>query len=267
MGLIGAAFGLGFIIGPTAGGYLKSLSTVGHVDWVGYGAALACLVNLVWAYVQLPESLKNRKDHLQFNFKVISGIVRELRRPVIRELLLINTTFIVAFMILQISASLFWREHIGLSEIQMGYMFAYVGLLTVIVQGGLVGRLVSHYGEARLISFGVLICIVAFAMAPWVTSKTFIPFELISFGLIALANGCITPSINSLLSKTADPTEVGQVLGVSQSFGSLARASGMALSGFMYGIDFHLPFLSSAVIMVLCVWLASRLHPQARRAY
>jgi len=264
MGLIGAAFGLGFIIGPTAGGYLKSLSTVGHVDWVGYGAALACLVNLVWAYVQLPESLKNRKDHLQFNFKVISGIVRELRRPVIRELLLINTTFIVAFMILQISASLFWREHIGLSEIQMGYMFAYVGLLTVIVQGGLVGRLVSHYGEARLISFGVLICIVAFAMAPWVTSKTFIPFELISFGLIALANGCITPSINSLLSKTADPTEVGQVLGVSQSFGSLARASGMALSGFMYGIDFHLPFLSSAVIMVLCVWMASRLHPRQK---
>lgn len=262
MGLIGAAFGLGFIIGPTAGGYLKSMSTVGHVDWVGYGAAAACLVNLIWAYMQLPESLRNKRDHLQFNFKVFSGILRELRRPVIRELLLINFIFIVGFMMMQISASLFWREYIDLTEVQMGYMFAYVGLLTVVVQGGLVGRLVSRFGEGRLIFAGTFFCIIAFAMVPWVTRATFIPFELISFALLALANGCITPSVTSLLSKSASVGEVGQVLGVNQSFGSLARASGMAMSGFLYGINFHLPFMSSAAIMSLCVWLATKLLPR-----
>jgi len=261
MGLIGAAFGLGFIIGPTAGGYLKSMSSYGHVDWVGYGAAGICLLNLLLAYFYLPESLKERKKDLKFNFKIISGIVRELRRPVIRELLLINFNFITAFMIMQIAATLFWRESIGLTEIQMGYMFAFIGALTVVVQGGLVGRAVKHFGEYRLVTIGSVLSIAAFTMIPWVTPATFIPLELIAFALLALANGCITPSITSLLSKSADAKDVGQVLGVNQSFGSLARAAGMALSGFLYSIDFHVPFLASAGIMILCVWLASLIHP------
>lgn len=261
MGLIGAAFGLGFIIGPTAGGYLKSLSSLGHVDWVGYGAAAICLVNLAMAYLLLPESLKTRNHDLKFNFKVISGITKELRKPVIRELLLINFIFITAFMIMQIAATLFWRENIGLTDIEMGYMFAFIGVLTVIVQGGLVGRIVKRFGEIRLLALGSYLSIAGFAMIPWVTADSFIPFELIAFAILALANGCITPSVTSLLSKSATPTEVGQVLGVNQSFGSLARAAGMALSGFMYGIEYHLPFITGAVVMILCVWLAGLIRP------
>lgn len=261
MGLIGAAFGLGFIIGPTAGGYLKNLSTYGHVDWVGYGASAICLVNLLLAFFFLPESLKERNHNLAFNFKVISGIVHELRKPVIRELLLINFIFITAFMIMQIAATLFWRESIGLTEIEMGYMFAFIGVLTVIVQGGLVGRMVKRFGEYRLVTIGSYLAMLGFALIPWVTTETFIPLELVAFGILALANGCITPSITSLLSKSAAPTDVGQVLGVNQSFGSLARAAGMALSGFMYGIEFHLPFLTGAVLMVLCVWLGGLIQP------
>lgn len=263
MGLIGAAFGLGFIIGPTAGGYLKSMSSVGHVDWVGYGAAAICLVNLLLAYFNLPESLTVRKKEVTFNFRIVSGILAELRRPVIRELLLINFIFITAFMIMQIAASLFWRESIGLTEVQMGYMFAFIGALTVVVQGGLVGRAVKHFGEFRLLMVGSILSLIAFAMIPWVDSSTFIPWELLAFALLALANGCITPSITSLLSKSADAREVGQVLGVNQSFGSVARAAGMALSGFLYEFDLHLPFLASAGLMILCVWLASLIRPSA----
>lgn len=261
MGMIGAAFGLGFIIGPTAGGYLKSISASGHVDWVGYGAAAICLVNLLLAFFFLPESLKERRTELRFNFRVISGIARELRKPVIRELLLVNFIFITAFMIMQIAASLFWREAIGLTEIQMGYMFAFIGLLTVIVQGGLVGRMVQRFGEYKLVTIGSYLSMVAFALIPWVSRETFIPFELIAFALLALANGCITPSTTSLLSKSADPAEVGQVLGVNQSFGSVARALGMALSGFMYGLDFRLPFLAGSAVMILCIWLAGLIPP------
>lgn len=261
MGLIGAAFGFGFIVGPTVGGYLKTLSTSGQVDWVGYGATAICLVNLVLAYFFLPESLKTRNHDLKFNFKVISGIAKELRKPTIRELLLINFIFITAFMMMQIAATLFWREKIGLSDIEMGYMFAFIGVLTVIVQAGLVGRMVKQFGEEKLLTIGSYLSIAGFASIPWVTADTFIPFELIAFALLALANGCITPSITSLLSKSATPTEVGQVLGVNQSFGSLARAAGMALSGFMYGIEIHFPFVTGAVLMIFCVWLAGLLIP------
>ena len=255
MGLIGAAFGLGFIIGPTAGGYMKSISSTGQVDWVGYLAAGLCLINLVMAYFLLPESLKEKQKNVRFNFRVISGIVAELRKPTIRELLLINFIFITAFMIMQISVTLFWKEKIGLNEVEMGNMFAFIGLATVIVQGGLVGRMVKKFGETKLLTYGTYLFIVSLIMIPWVTPQNFLPIELTAFALMALANGCLTPSITSLLSKSADPKDVGQVLGVNQSFGSMARAAGMGLSGFIYGIEFHLPFITGAVMMLLCIWL------------
>lgn len=266
MGLIGAAFGLGFIIGPTVGGYMKSMSSPGHVDLVGYLAAALCLLNFVLAFYLLPESLKEKQKDVRFNFKVISGIVTELRKPTIRELLLINFIFITAFMIMQMSASLFWKEKIGLNEIQMGNTFAFIGLATVIVQGGLVGRLVRRFGEVRLLSYGTYLFIAALVIIPWVTPDTFIPIELFALALMALANGCLTPSITSLLSKTADPKDVGQVLGVNQSFGSVARAAGMGLSGFIYGIEFHLPFMLGAVMMLICIGLALTLEKQLTKA-
>ena len=255
MGLIGAAFGLGFIIGPTAGGYMKSISSTGQVDWVGYLAAGLCLINLIMAYFLLPESLKEKQKNVRFNFRVISGIVAELRKPTIRELLLINFIFITAFMIMQISVTLFWKEKIGLNEVEMGNMFAFIGLATVIVQGGLVGRMVKKFGETKLLTYGTYLFIISLIMIPWVTPQNFLPIELTAFALMALANGCLTPSITSLLSKSADPKDVGQVLGVNQSFGSMARAAGMGLSGFIYGIEFHLPFITGAVMMLLCIWL------------
>ncbi len=266
MGLIGAAFGLGFIIGPTAGGYLKSLSAPGHVDMVGFLAAALSLLNLVLAYFLLPESLQHKQKDVRFNFKVVSSIITELKKPTIRELLMINFIFITAFMIMQMSVSLFWKEKIGLNEIDLGNMFAFIGLATVIVQGGLVGRLVKQFGETRLLTFGTYLFIVSLIIIPWVTPETFIPFELIAFALIALANGCLTPSITSLLSKSAAPQDIGQVLGVNQSFGSVARAAGMGLSGFIYGIEYHLPFLAGAFIMVICIWLSRKLNMKPSEA-
>lgn len=262
MGLIGAAFGLGFIIGPTAGGYMKSISSVGHVDLVGYLAAGLSLINLLLAFILLPESLKEKQPGLRFNFKVISGIIAELRKPTIRELLVMNFIFIAAFMIMQMSVSLFWKEHIGLSDVELGNMFAFIGLSTVIVQGGLVGRLVRKFGETRLLTLGTYLFIASLLIIPWVTRATFMPVEFLALALMALANGCLTPSITSLLSKTTSPKDVGQVLGVNQSFGSVARAAGMGLSGFIYGIEFHLPFMTGAALMLICLWLAAKLVNQ-----
>jgi MFS transporter, DHA1 family, tetracycline resistance protein len=259
MGMIGAAFGLGFIIGPTVGGYMKSISSPGQVDYVGYFAACLSLINLIMAYMLLPESLKEKQHGLRFNFKVVSGIINELRKPTIRELLFINFIFITAFMIMQLSLSLFWKERIGLTDIEVGNMFAFIGLSTVIVQGGLVGKLVRRFGETKLLSYGTYLFIASLLVIPWAAPETFIPIELFALAMMALANGCLTPSITSLLSKTADPKDVGQVLGVNQSFGSVARAAGMGLSGFIYGIEFHLPFIVGAMLMLICLWLAMKL--------
>jgi MFS family permease len=257
LGFLGAAFGIGFIIGPTLGGFLKSISSPGQVDWVGYVAAGMSFVNFALAYFLLPESMKQKRADAPFNFKVVTGIITELKKPTIRELLLINFIFIAAFMLMQMASSLMWKEVDGLDDKQIGYVFAFVGLATAIVQGALVGRMVKWFGEKKMLTYGIFFMIGGMIMLPLVGESYFIPLELVGLALIALANGCLTPSITSLISKYSDKRDVGQVLGVNQSFGSVARAAGMGVSGFLYGINFHVPFFVGALLMGICFWLAN----------
>jgi MFS transporter, DHA1 family, tetracycline resistance protein len=256
LGFLGAAFGIGFIIGPTLGGFLKSISAPGQVDWVGYVTAGMSFINFGLAYFLLPESLKTKRADAPFNFRVVTGIVKELRKPSIRELLLINFIFIAAFMLMQMASSLMWKEVDGLNDQQIGYVFAFVGLATAIVQGALVGRMVKWLGETKMLTYGVFFMIVGLVMLPLVGESYFIPLELVGLALVALANGCLTPSITSLITKYTEPKDVGQVLGVNQSFGSVARAAGMGVSGFLYGMNFHVPFFVGALLMGICFWLA-----------
>ena len=155
LGFLGAAFGIGFIIGPSLGGFLKSVSSPGTVDWVGYVASAMCFVNLIMAYFLLPESLNEKKKNLPFNFKVVTGIITELKKPLVSHLLWINFIFITAFMLMQIASSLMWKEVNGLNEKEIGYVFGFVGVATAIVQGLLVGRMVKWFGEAKLIYYGI----------------------------------------------------------------------------------------------------------------
>lgn len=253
LGLLGAAFGLGFVFGPTLGGYLKAISAPGQVDMVGYVAAGLCVFNLVAAYFFLPESLLVKKTGARFNFRVVTGLVTELRKPTIRELMWINFIFIVAFMLMQMAASLMWKEVNGLNEKQIGYLMGYVGIATAVVQGLLVGRMVKRLGEARLLWMGCVFTMAGLALMPVGNVAWFLVFQLLGLLCLALANGCITPSISSLLSRYAKPEQVGHTLGVNQSFGSLARAAGMAMSGFLYGLNFRIPFFVGVAFMAIAL--------------
>ena len=262
LGFLGAAFGIGFIMGPPLGGWLKSISTSGTVDWVGYVACGMCVVNLVMAYFLLPESLKEKKINVPFNFKVVTGIITELKKPMVGQLLWINFIFITAFMLMQISCSLMWKEITLLDEKQIGYVFAFIGVATAVVQGLLVGRMVKAFGETKMLTYGIIFMAVGLAILPLTGKTLFVPVQFIGLALIALANGCLTPSITSLLSKFANQNEVGHVLGVSQSFGSVARAGGMGLSGFLYSVQFAVPFVVGVVLMLTCFWFTEKLKTQ-----
>jgi MFS family permease len=259
LGFLGAAFGIGFIMGPPLGGWLKSISTSGTVDWVGYVACGMCVVNLVMAYFLLPESLKEKKINVPFNFKVVTGIITELKKPMVGQLLWINFIFITAFMLMQISCSLMWKEITLLDEKQIGYVFAFIGVATAVVQGLLVGRMVKAFGETKMLTYGIIFMAVGLAILPLTGKTLFVPVQFIGLALIALANGCLTPSITSLLSKFANQNEVGHVLGVSQSFGSVARAVGMGLSGFLYSVQFAVPFVVGVVLMLTCFVFTKKL--------
>lgn len=249
MGIIGAGFGLGFIFGPPVGGYLKSISGAGSVDIVGYFAAGLCAFNLLLAYLYLPESLKVKNPDKAFSFKPIANILHELKKPVISELISINFLFVVAFSMMTLTATILWAEHYGFDTKQIGYVFMYIGLTAAIVQGGLVGKLSKVFGEKKLLLYGSLLMAFGLATLPFAPTDMFF-FQFISLGLISLANGCLTPSINSLISQAANPGEQGQALGTNQSLGSLARVVGPVLGGFLFNLHYTLPYLLGGVLMI-----------------
>ena len=255
MGLIGAAFGLGFIFGPPLGGYLKSISTAGTVDMVGYVSAAFCILNFIMAYFLLPESIKQKKVDAPFNFKPITSLIKQLQVPQIRELFLFNFVFIAAFSMMQITVALLWEEHNGLNEKQIGYMFAFIGLASAIVQGTLVGKLVRWFGEYKLLFIGSILMAIALFMIPFISNEYFMPFAFIAIILIALANGCLMPSITSLISQNTSEEKQGHTLGLNQSFGSVARVVGPTLGGFLYGISYFQPYIVGSMLMLGCIVL------------
>jgi MFS transporter, DHA1 family, tetracycline resistance protein len=264
MGLIGAAFGMGFIFGPPLGGYLKSISTAGTVDMVGYVSAAFCIINFIMAYFLLPESIKQKKVDMPFNFKPITSLIKQLQVPQIRELFLFNFVFIAAFSMMQITVALLWEEHNGLNEKQIGYMFAFIGLASAIVQGTLVGKLVAWFGEHKLLFIGSILMAIALFMIPFISNEYFMPFAFIAIILIALANGCLMPSITSLISQNTSEEKQGHTLGLNQSFGSVARVVGPTLGGFLYGISYFQPYIVGSMFMLGCVVLYFMLVNQKR---
>ncbi|MCF8255391.1 MAG: MFS transporter [Bacteroidia bacterium] len=258
MGLIGAAFGLGFIFGPPVGGYLKSLSGPGSVDLIGYFAASLCAFNLIMAYSFLPESLKIKQTQKKFRFKPISDLFKELQKPIISELFFINFIFIAAFSMMQITAAILWVEHYLLDEKQIGFVFMFMGISSAVVQGGLIGKLTKTFGEKSLLLIGSVLMAIGLGSMPFVPVDLFF-LQMISILLIALANGCMMPSITSLISQYSPKNEQGQVLGMNQSFGSLARVIGPILGGFLYSLNFVWPYVGGAILMISSYFIASLL--------
>lgn len=253
LGLIGAAFGLGFIFGPPMGGYVKD--TFG-LEWVGYLAGGLSIVNLILVYFFLPESLKIKRPEAPFSFRPITNIYKALQKPLIRELFLINFIYIAAFSMMQITAALLWKDHSNLSDKEIGYVFAFIGICSALIQGLLVGKFTDRFGEKKLLVMGNISMAIGLFAMPFFNGEHFLPGELVVLFLIALSNGFVGPSLASLLSQKANPGELGKTLGLNQSFGSLARVAGPTLGGFLYGVEFHLPYIAGAAILMFSLYLA-----------
>ncbi len=232
MGLIGAAFGLGFIFGPAIGGILSRWGI--HVPF--FFAAGLCFANAVLLYFTLPETVT--KDHPARNLAAggrgFDQLINSLKQPRLGFVLTIYFLFIVAFSIMTTSFSLYTMFRFGYDAQHTGYLFAYVGIIAVIIQGGLIGRLVKRYGELPLVIFGAFCFAVSLFAVPFVG-----PFAggllalLIGGGVFSMGNSLATPALTSLASKSAGPAEQGTVLGVTQSVASLARAVGPFLAALL----------------------------------
>jgi DHA1 family tetracycline resistance protein-like MFS transporter len=230
MGMIGAAFGLGFIFGPAIGGILSRWGISVPLFFAG-GLALA---NAILLYFTLPETVT--ADHPARNSAATgrwSQLAASLKQPQLAYVLVIYFVFIVAFSIMTTSFALFTMFRFGYDASHNGYLFMYVGILGALVQGVLIGRLVKRFGEVKLVIVGALLFAASLFLFPFVGPATGLATLLLLGGTFSLGNSLATPSLTTLASKSAGRGEQGGVLGVTQSVASLARVIGPLISAFL----------------------------------
>ena len=261
MGLIGAAFGLGFVFGPPIGG---ALYASGGLMWVGFATAGLCIFNFIMAWFTLPESLTEKNTERRSFISSFTGLRHVWKEEILGELFIINVIYIAAFSMMQVNASVLWSEHYHLTEKQVGYMFGFIGVCSAVVQGGLIGTIQKVVGLQRMLLFGCPIVAVGLSVIPLPSQEWFVPVQICAVICLAIGNGMLMPAINSLVSVNTPAHDQGKTLGLLQSTGSLARSVGPVVSGFLYSMGFMLPYISAGVLMMLNLLLAMVLVAKLR---
>ena len=255
MGLIGAAFGLDFVIGPFLGGILSE-SSPGAPTIPGYTAAALCLANAIVAILFLPES-RARGAATSARFALRAALARVARS---RQILLTLATYLcvtMAFAALHPTLSLLASERFTMGPREAGYLFALLGVVSAIVQGGIVRRVVPRTGELTLLRASAIPFAAGFALAG-LSSGT--PLFLTGLVLIGIGYGGTVPSVLGLLSRAEEPDRQGAVLGVGQSVGSSARVLGQYMAGGLFDVRLFLPYLAAAALIGVAAAIGSGLR-------
>jgi DHA1 family tetracycline resistance protein-like MFS transporter len=229
MGLIGAAFGLGFIFGPAIGGILSKFGT--HTPFF-FVSALA-LTNAIVLYFVLPESHKPDENTVrrESRFTEFFETLKDSRFGIVT---LLYFLLVVAFSIMTTVFVQYTAFRFGYNAEQNGYLFAYIGILAIILQGGVFARLVEKFGEVWLVVVGCILLTASFFAVPFVSPETGgLTALLVGIAFFSIGNSLSSPALTSLASKEAHDQAQGKTLGILQSAASLARAIGPALSAFL----------------------------------
>lgn len=269
MALIGAAFGLGFLLGPAIGGGLtliaETLSTDVHfiTGFSSFGVAILCVATFIFAYFSLPESLtesnreaaKKLSEQKQNRLKIL---LQYYHRPTVGLLIGIFGLSTFAMASMEATLVLFMKENFnwGIKEVSFG--FAYIGLCIVFTQGFLVRRILPIFGEAQILRIGLSMMFLGFVVLIFADSLVGLG---IAMTLLAFGNGFTNPSIMGSVSLLVSEQEQGVALGTTQSLSSLGRVLGPALGGLIFSytlfgaLKTRLPFLLSGVLLLISLIL------------
>ena len=270
MGMIGMAFGLGFILGPGVGGALAKFEINGHHGSLPcFVAAGLSVINLVWAWLGLAESLPPEKRATRAKRSLapmdISAMKVAFARPGFALAVLVNFVVIASFTNLDQTFTFFCNDLFRIDEQGTGLLLAFIGIVAAAVQGGLIRKLSGRVPDAALVRAGVAIQAIAFAgfvVAGGLANRT------ILYGagmLLALGNGLSQPGTSAYVSKSAPASEQGGALGTNQAFSSLGRTFGPAAGGYLYGaIGPRAPYVAGAIGMMIALAFALGLKRDPR---
>jgi DHA1 family tetracycline resistance protein-like MFS transporter len=262
MGLFGAMFGLGFIFGPAIGGILTRFGI--HVPFLFAG--VLSFANGVMLYFVLPETVKKGapvSDLIRKNR--FAEIFEALREKVFGTLAAIYFVLITSFSIMTYAFVLYTIHRFEYNAEQNGYIFAFIGILAVIFQGGLFGKLAKKFGENPLMIVGCLMMTASLFSIPFIGPKSGgLLGLLVMTTVLAVGNSLASPSVMSLASKVSHENEQGKALGVLQSGASLARAIGPAIGGILLNnainqvddLSIQRTFFTASAIMLAAMFMA-----------
>ncbi len=232
LGLIGAAFGLGFIFGPAIGG---ALSAYGYAA-PAYLAAGLSILSLLGVLFYLPESLTPemrtqlaQKARQEFT---LQNMAAALKRPKVGPLLHVRFFYGLAFASFQSIFPLYAQYQLGFNAQKTGYILAYVGFLVVLVQGVGIGWLSARINENRLVLWSA--AVLGISLLAWGLTAS-LPLLLVILAPLALASGLLNTLLNSLLTKQVQTEEFGGILGLSSSIESLTRVIAPSAAGYLLG--------------------------------
>ncbi len=265
MGLVGAAFGLGFMMGPAIGGVLSKHFGLATPFYFAAGLAL---VNALLVWLRLPETLTAASRERAKQRATIGEVFHGGRAGMITAILASQLASVTGFSIMTALFALYCEKRFGYDTAKVGYLFAYVGLLGVIFQGGLLRRLLKKPIEKELAVIGSVVLACSMATLPFTHSLPLL--MVVCFG-ISLGNSFVTPTLNGLASRSTDAHCQGRLLGLMQSAGSLGRFLGPMIG---FGLIFLDPvrdyartaFFASAGILALatvCIVLVAPPAPAA----
>ena len=260
MGLIGAAFGLGFIFGPAVGGIFSRISLSAPF----YFAAVLALANAISLYFLLPESLPPEQRHPRH---VRTSVFEVFRAQEGGALLLVMATYFfttTAFSLLTATYPLFTNYRFGYDALHNGYLFAAQGILGALVQGVFLRKLVAVTTEKRLAIAGAFILSLSLFLLP-LSPSVWVLFAATA-GL-GIGHGCVAAPLNGLASQKAHGSAQGRVIGLMQSSASLARIIGPVLGGWLLNVDAvqlsahygRTPYWTAGVLGCIALFLTTRL--------
>lgn len=242
IGLLGAAFGVGFVLGPAIGG----LSALGGPHVPFYVAGVLASINAVAAIVRLPETRHADERVRRTGLSTPSS-------PVLRHLAIIGFITVVAFTAFEATFSLFGDRRFGLTEASSAAVFLGVGLVLVAIQGGAYGHLVERYGTQRLFTIGLTMLIAGLAVTA--VAKVW-PVLIIALLLLSIGQGCASPSIISLVTQHAPPDRRGEALGFQQSATAVGRVAGPPAAGALFDkVGIWSPYVAGSMLCVVSVAL------------
>lgn len=248
MGKVAAAHGAGFIIGPAIGGFLS----IYGFSVPGFAAAALNGINLLFAFLFLPES-NNRINSSALTSANSDGYWRKLAtaltKPLIGTVFTIFFIITLAFSAIPVIVPLLGIAFFGFGEVEMSYFFMYIGVVQIVLQGILIGRLTKRWGEENLITLGSLLMMLGVFIMPLTPN---IVVFLSSLTMISSGIGTLGTVLISFISKRTAADEQGGMLGVAQSVGSIARIPGPLIGGLIAEIaGLNIAFFISAALLLI----------------